>query len=120
MIGSTVSHYKVLEKIGEGGMGEVYEALDTNLERRVALKVLAPEVASDPELLRRFESEANAVAALNHPNIVTLCSVEESDGVRFLTMELVEGRSLREVIPEGGLPFDRIFEIAMPLTRALS
>ena len=94
MIGTQLSHYKVLERLGEGGMGEVFAAEDTVLGRRVALKVLPEEVAGDPERIERFEREAKAVAALNHPNIVTLYSVESADGVRFLTMELVEGRTL--------------------------
>jgi non-specific serine/threonine protein kinase len=101
-------------------MGEVYRATDTKLGRDVALKVLPPEMASDPERLARFQREARAVAALNHPHIVTLYSVEEADGVHFLTMELVEGKSLDQRIPEGGLPVDRIIEIAGALAEALA
>ena len=89
-------------------MGEVYEAEDTKLHRRVALKVLPASVAGDPESRERFEREARAVAALNHPNIVTIHSVEESDGLLFLTMELVEGQSLADLIPAGGMPLDRL------------
>jgi serine/threonine protein kinase len=93
-------------------MGEVYRATDTKLGRQVALKVLPPNVANDPDRLARFPREARAVAALNHPNVVTLYSVEESEGIHFLTMELVEGQSLDRLISGNGLPLDRIAEIA--------
>ena len=82
-------HYRVIEKIGSGGMGEVWSAEDTKLKRDVALKTLPPWTASDERLRARFEREAQAVAALNHPNIVTAYSVEEADGVLFMTMELI-------------------------------
>ena len=93
-------------------MGEVYEAEDTKLERKVALKVLPAELARNPQRRERFEREAKAVAALNHPNIVTIYSVEEADGIPFLTMELVEGRSLSDLIPKGGMPLDRLLAVA--------
>jgi serine/threonine protein kinase/tetratricopeptide (TPR) repeat protein len=101
-------------------MGEVYRATDMKLGREVALKILPPAVASDPERLARFQREARAVAALNHPNVVTLYSVEESDGVHFLTMELIEGQSLDRMIPANGLPVERIVEIAGGLAEALA
>jgi len=101
-------------------MGEVYRATDTKLGRDVALKVLPPEVARDPERLARFQREARAVAALNHPNVVTVYSVEECDGVHFLTMELIEGTSLDRLIPRGGVPVERIVEIASALAEALA
>jgi len=101
-------------------MGEVYRATDTKLGRQVALKVLPPNVAGDPERLARFQREARAVAALNHPNVVTLYSVEEFEGIHFLTMELVEGHSLDRLIPGNGLPVDRIVEIAGALAEALA
>ena len=100
-------------------MGEVYRARDLRLGREVAIKVLPSEVASSPDRLARFEREARAVAALNHPNIVTLHSVEDAAGVRFLTMELVEGQSLSTLVTPGGLPLPRILELAIPLTDAL-
>jgi non-specific serine/threonine protein kinase len=120
MIGQTLSHYSILDKLGEGGMGTVYLAEDTSLGRRVALKVLPSQMASDPDRLRRFKREAKTVAALSHPNIVTLYSVEESDYGHFITMELVEGESLEELIGAHGLSLEKIFSIAIPLADALS
>jgi serine/threonine protein kinase len=101
-------------------MGEVYRATDTKLGRDVALKVLPLDVASDPERLERFRREARALAAINHPHIVTIFSVEEADGIHFLTMELVEGQSLDHSIPKGGLPLDRLAKIAIALADALA
>jgi serine/threonine protein kinase len=115
-----LSHYRITVAIGAGGMGEVYRATDTKLNREVALKVLPPQMARDPRRLARFQREARAVAALNHPHIVMLHSVEEADGVHFLTMELIEGQSLDHVIPAGGLPVERIVEIASALADALA
>ena len=101
-------------------MGEVYRAEDTTLKRQVALKVLPPDLAASQERLDRFQREAESLAALNHPNIVHVYSVEEHEGTRFLTMELVEGKSLSHLIPKGGMPLERIFEIAIPLADALA
>ena len=120
LIGRTLSHYRITAAIGAGGMGTVYRATDTKLGRDVALKVLPEDMARDPERLARFQREARAVAALNHPSIITLHSVEEAGGVHFLTMELVEGRSLDRLIPEGGLSVERIREIALALAEALA
>ena len=120
MIGQALAHYRITAAIGAGGMGEVYRATDTRLGRTVALKVLPADMARDPERLERFQREARAVAALNHPHIVTLHSVEEADGVHFLTMELVEGQPLDRVIPKGGLPVDRLLAIASAIADALS
>jgi Tol biopolymer transport system component len=120
VIGTTLGHYRVLEKLGAGGMGEVYAAEDTTLGRRVALKRLPPEMAADPDRLHRFQREARAVAALNHPNIVTIYTVEEADGVQFLTMELVEGQTLAEAIPTGGLPLEGLLKLAVPLVEAVA
>jgi len=110
----------VLEKLGEGGMGEVYEAEDTTLRRRVALKVLPSDVASSQERLERFQREAESLASLNHPNIVHVYSVEKDGDVHFLTMELVEGENLGQVIPSEGLPLDQFFDLAIRLADALS
>ncbi len=111
--GTRLGVYEVTAKIGEGGMGEVYEALDTELNRRVALKVLPDDVAASPERLQRFRREAKALAALNHPNIVNIHGVEESGGRRFLIMERVDGESLDRLLPAGGLAVDTVFDIAL-------
>jgi Tol biopolymer transport system component len=118
--GEIVGHYRIVEPLGQGGMGEVFVAEDTRLNRRVALKVLPQIFAADPVYRQRFEREAQAVAALNHPNIVTIHSVEEHDGRLLLTMELVDGRPLGELIPKGGLPLDRILRIGMEVADALA
>jgi TolB-like protein/Flp pilus assembly protein TadD len=119
-IGRTLAHYRITAAIGAGGMGDVYRATDTKLGRDVALKVLPAEMAGSPERLERFRREARALAALDHPGIVTVHSVEESGGVHFLTMQLVEGQPLDRLIPEGGLPVARILEIATALSAALA
>jgi Tol biopolymer transport system component len=118
--GTRLGPYEILAPVGAGGMGEVYRARDPRLKRDVALKVLPEELASDPERLERFEREAQTLAALNHPHIVTIHSVEEAGDLRFLTMELVEGRTLTRVIPRGGLPISQFFRIAVPLAEAVS
>ncbi len=92
MIGKTLTHYRIIEKIGAGGMGEVYRARDSKLDRDIAIKVLPPELAAQPERVKRFKREAKAIAALDHPNIVTIHSVEESDGLHFITMQLVQAK----------------------------
>jgi serine/threonine protein kinase/tetratricopeptide (TPR) repeat protein len=118
--GQKLAHYEVLGTLGAGGMGEVFRARDTRLGRDVAVKVLPDAVASHPERLARFEREARTVAALNHPNIVVLHSIEEDRGIHFLTMELVEGQTLDALIAPGGLPLSRVLEIAIPLADALT
>ena len=120
VVGKMLAHYRVLEHIGGGAMGEIYLAQDTRLERKVALKVLPSASVSNQEKLQRFRTEARAAAAMNHPNIVTIHGVEETDGIHFLAMELVEGRTLREVIPRGGLPFDEFLRLAAQLTEAVA
>jgi serine/threonine-protein kinase PknK len=120
MIGQTLAHYRITAAIGAGGMGEVYRATDTKLGREVALKVLPAEMASSPERRERFQREAKALAALDHPGIVTVHSVEEAGGIHFLTMQLVEGQPLDGLIPEGGMPAERILEIATALAEALA
>jgi serine/threonine protein kinase/tetratricopeptide (TPR) repeat protein len=117
--GRSLGHYSVGKLIGAGGMGEVYEAEDTRLGRKVALKVLPGEVAGDRERLARFAREARTLAALSHPGIVTIYSVDESDGEHFLTMELVQGRTLKACIPPQGLAAEPLLDLAIPLAEAL-
>ena len=118
--GDKLGVYTILEQIGAGGMGEVYRARDPRLGRDVAVKVLPEGMASDPERMARFQREARAVAALNHPHIVTIFSVEEAEGSQFLTMELVEGQSLDRLLSAGGLPGEQIVAIAGALADALA
>jgi len=130
MIGKKLSHYTVTAKLGEGGMGQVWLARDERLDRDVAIKVLPREFADDPERLARFEREAKTLAALDHPNIVHIYSVEsatvegepgsEAQTVHFLTMQRVDGQALSELIPDGGLPLERIFQLGIPLAEALA
>jgi TolB-like protein/Tfp pilus assembly protein PilF len=117
--GTRLGAYEILSALGAGGMGEVYRARDTRLGREVALKVLPEAFARDPGRLARFEREARTVAALNHPNIVVLHSIEESEGVRFLTMELVEGQGLDRLVASSGLPLPRVLDLSIPLADAL-
>ena len=118
--GSRLGPYEILSAIGAGGMGEVYKARDPRLNRLIAIKLLPTTAANDPERRERFEREAQAVAALNHPSIVTIHSVEQADGQFFLTMELVEGRSLAETLPAIGLPLARLLKIAIPVSDAMA
>ena len=119
LIGRTLGHYRIVEKIGEGGMGEVYRAHDERLDRDVAVKVLPEAVALDEERLARFEREAKLLASLNHTHIATLHGLEEEENRRFLVMELVEGESLANVIAKRAIPFDDAMPIALQITEAL-
>src|SRR4030066_2119521 len=119
MIGKTISHYKILEKIGEGGMGVVYKAQDTKLDRLVALKFLPQSLAADTVERERFIHEAKAASALNHPNITTIYEIGEHDSQLFISMELVEGRTLKQVAEENNLNLDRIFDIGIQICEAL-
>jgi serine/threonine-protein kinase len=118
--GQRLSHYRLTEKIGEGGMGEVWRAMDTSLQREVAIKILPEAFTKDPQRLARFKQEARTLASINHPNIVTIHSVEESDGIHFFTMELVEGSSLAERIPFAGLVAASLVDMAISLADALA
>ena len=122
MIGQTLGHYEILAELGRGGMGQVFRARDTKLGRDVALKVLPTDVARDTDRLARFQREAQVLAALDCPGIVTVYSVEEDEAthVHFLTMQLVEGQSLDRLLPEHGFPIARFLEIAAALTDALA
>ena len=119
-VGSRLGHYEITALIGEGGMGQVYQATDTKLNRQVALKILPELFATDPDRLARFQREAQVLASLHHPNVVTVYSLEEADGRRFLTMKLVDGDSLDKTLPSGGLPQLRFFDIAIQITDALT
>jgi serine/threonine protein kinase/tetratricopeptide (TPR) repeat protein len=120
LIGKVLAHYEITGQIGSGGMGEVYRARDTKLGRDVALKILPDDMARDENRRKRFEREARAIAQLKHPNIVTIFSVEEADGVHFMTMELIEGRTLADVISKEGLPLAKFFELAIPIADAIA
>ena len=119
MLGTTISHYRVLDKLGSGGMGVVYRAEDTRLGRQVALKTLPPELDNDPQLVERLVQEARSASSLNHPNICTIHEVNEADGRHFITMELLEGQTLRERIAEGQVPTPELLRIAFQVADAL-
>jgi len=112
MLGKTIAHYKVPELLGEGGMGQVYRARDTRLKRDVAIKVLPAKVAQDADRLRRFEQEALATAALNHPNILVVYDIGREADTTFVVEELLEGRTLREVIDGGEVPLLKAVDYA--------
>ena len=119
MIGTTISHYRVLERLGEGGMGVVYKAQDTRLERFVALKLLPDGFAHDREARERFQREARATSALNHPNICTTYDVGEHEGRAFIAMEFLDGTTLREVVQSGPVELGRLIDIALQITDGL-
>jgi len=120
MIGKTISHYQILEKLGEGGMGVVYKAQDTHLDRFVAIKVLPAEKVADPERKRRFVQEAKAASALNHPNIIHIYDIDQQDGVDFIAMEYVPGKTLDQLTPRHGMRLNEALKAAVQMADALA
>ncbi|MEJ2194496.1 MAG: serine/threonine-protein kinase, partial [Ignavibacteriaceae bacterium] len=119
MIGETILHYKILEKLGEGGMGVVYLAEDTKLERKVAIKFLPRHIAGNSEERKRFKIEAKAAAALNHPNIATIYAIEESKDQIFIVMEYIDGIELKDKIKSGSIPTNEAINIAIQIAEGL-
>ena len=117
--GTTLGPYEILSAIGAGGMGEVYKARDTRLDRTVAIKVLPEHVASDPDLKQRFEREAKTISSLNHPHICTLHDIGSQEGVDFLVMEYLEGDTLAQRLEKGALPLDQALTVAIEIADAL-
>jgi serine/threonine protein kinase len=120
MIGQTISHYEILEEVGRGGMGAVYKARDTHLDRFVAIKVLPSEKVSNPERKRRFVQEAKSASALNHPNIIHIYDIDQQDGIDYIAMEYVTGKTLDRLIPRHGMRLDDVLKYSVQIADALT
>src|ERR1700674_4208820 len=120
MVGQTISHYRILEKLGEGGMGVVYKARDTRLDRFVAIKVLSAHAVSNPERRLRFVQEAKSASALNHPNIITIYDIDTTGEVAFIAMEYVDGKTLGQLIGPKGLRLSEALPYAVQIADALA
>ncbi len=119
MIGQTLSHYKIIQKLGQGGQGEVYLAEDSRLDRKVALKILPQHLSERADLRERFEREARAVSSLNHPHICTLYDIGEQDDIHYLVMEHLEGETLAARLEKGALPLEQTLQYAIQVADAL-
>src|SRR5262245_38568530 len=120
MIGKTMSHYRILEKLGEGGMGAVYKARDTHLDRFVAIKVLPAERVANPERKKRFVQEAKTASALNHPNIIHIYDIDQQEAIDFIAMEYVQGRTLDQLIPRHGMRLTETLKTSVQMADALA
>jgi len=120
VIGRTIAHYKITAKIGEGGMGVVYKARDTHLDRFIAIKILPPERVASPDRKRRFVQEAKSASALNHPNIIHIYDIDSANGIDFMVMEYVPGKTLDELIPRKGMPLNQTLKVAVQVADALT
>src|SRR6266496_5762837 len=120
LVGQTIGHYKILERIGTGGMGEVYLATDMTAGRKAALKLLPTHLTGDAERLKRFQQEARVVAGLNHPNILTVYEVGADDSVQYIASELIEGETLRQRLARGSMQLSEAVEIAIQVAGALA
>src|SRR2546423_771127 len=118
--GTKLGRYEIHSKLGQGGMGEVYLAQDTRLDRKVALKILRLDIASNADRMRRFVQEAKAASALNHPNIVTIHEIDQADSVQFITTEFIDGETLRERMKREALALDEGLDVAIQVASALS